>query len=245
MYRSGARTRLGQAWELAVAMALAAAVALATYLFFSPADDLTAWLGESDPEDKARAVVCGDPFNPSSFEVHAVREWRERTMVVFTASCPRRSGLLAEPALGFVLLQRGTFGWDHQLIETELDSGGRQRDRLVEYTKGVNVRNPLAWVIGRVRRPEAVGAVEVLFDNGEVERDTSADPRFVLVSAESRGACELRALSPNGDVLERYDLSGDPSITSPDELDPSGRGWTGTFVDVSLASAETCAAAGR
>ncbi len=191
-------------------------------------------------EEVAREAACGTGRRPHRFTLRDSREWQSGTIVIFAARCPAESSRPPDSIFGFILLERGTFGWSEVTRSTQREEDQRISGQFVDYETGVNIRRPFAWVQGRVTTADKVAAVEVLFDNGQTMRAKATDGWYVLLADNTDGPCELRAVDARGRVLEQYDLSGDPNSLPPDKLAPDGRGWSGTIIGVSLASPEEC-----
>lgn len=141
-------------------------------------------------EEVARKDVCSVRREPLMFDVHGVCDWGDGgKMVVFTAQCVPDSGIMVEPTEGFVIYERGVFTWKQLQIGQASEVSQRERyDDLLDFAKSSHTQGDWAWVQGRVHSPDKVAAVEVVFDNGQVERQQVQEGRFALVSRETMGA---------------------------------------------------------
>ena len=167
-------------------------------------------LGTLRLDEAVRQQVDDGAANVHDFAVQRTRMWEDKTIVLYS-SATNPTGRLEIPEFGYALVQRQGIGWT---VDRRVSFGGTPVPPLVAYS--TDQLDTTLLIFGKVTG-EAVAAVEVTFDTGEVVRDEADDNVFALFSKHSTQLRELRVLGANGQVLQRYTQ---PELTYADAGNP-------------------------
>lgn len=170
------------------------------------------------PEEAAMNVIpkLSNPA-PTKIDLHGTHVTPYGTAVFYTtefAAYPESAGF------GFVLAEKQGSGWITRDIQQTNPVVYRQTHKYVFVTGTVhdlNGRVGSTW--GRVLKPE-VAAVEVMFNDGQIMRDTiTPEGMFIVMANNTFGYCTVRVLDGQGQVLETIRTEAangcDPGVGAP------------------------------
>jgi hypothetical protein len=153
------------------------------------------------PEEAAVHVVQKIGYESADIQLHGSRVTPYGTAVLYTAGHARAA---EDSAMGFVLTQQRGSSWVTRDVMHHLLHGWIRNTHYVDVTGRVHdlAGQRVGSTFGLVLDPQ-VTAVQVTFDNGQVLRDTvTSEGMFVLLTDDSAGYCEVKALDAQGQVLE-------------------------------------------
>jgi hypothetical protein len=160
------------------------------------------------PEEAARLGAAGDLQtqlqNTNRFKVLGTRVLSNGQRIVVWIKWEDRYGRGLEEIYGYSVVQARGNGWelvtDNPLSNIDdLSSDNQQLIGDVE-TIGRTPHDPV-MVIGIIREPQLVDAVDATFTNGQSFHDDGADNIFVFYMPSGHRVCNLRALDAQGNVL--------------------------------------------
>ncbi len=163
--------------------------------------------GSDTPAEAVRRKVCG-AGEPERFEALEVLRRGSEAAVSWRVWCDGRE------LAGVAKVQRRWFSWRERYegsvaVRTSAHGEILSPGDALAFMPGSHdggELGPFSVVVGRVVGPEPVVAVEARFDGDRVEH-APADEAFALLSEGASVLCELRALGPDGRVVDRYDIS--------------------------------------
>ena len=162
--------------------------------------------------------ICPPPKNAiEDFRIVGSRDWSRGKVALYEATC--RSKDPAQPSMryfGHHIFVRSLIGWQYSgggSSGTSLNAPQSSPKEFVDYSSGSggDGSNRRAVISGRILNSQ-VTAVEAIFNNGRIMRDSGADDVFAMVSSGASAVCELRVLGANDKVLQKYkpeSLNGD------------------------------------
>ena len=151
------------------------------------------------PEEAALRAIPKLGVPSDSIQLRGSRITPYGTAILYTVGPDQAS----EQFMGFVLTeQRGTVWVARDIMQQDLD-GAVRNGRYVDVTSRVHDLNGrVGSTFGRVLDPQ-VTAVEVMFNDGQVLRDTvTPEGMFVLMADDTFAYCEVKALDAQDQVVE-------------------------------------------
>ncbi|MBD1859354.1 hypothetical protein Q2T42_09525 [Leptolyngbya boryana CZ1] len=149
------------------------------------------------------------------FQVLTVRKWEKGIVALSRGNCPSEAKSLqkeasVQPALSYRVVKRNGMEWSLKSTGSSFNqnpdkpTAGKQQ-KLIRYHVGrthPNVKERHTVFYGEIFSPD-VAAVEVVFDNGKVLRDTGTNGMLLLVGSGATGICDVRALGTDNQILQR------------------------------------------
>lgn len=149
------------------------------------------------------------------FQVLTVRKWDKGVVALLRGNCPSEARTFqkeasVQPALSYRVVKRNGMEWSLKSTgssfnqNSEKPKSGKQQN-LIQYNVGrthPNVKDRHAVFYGEILSPN-VAAVEVVFDNGKVLRDTGTNGMLLLVGSGATAVCDVRALGTDNQILQR------------------------------------------
>lgn len=136
-------------------------------------------------------------------------QWSQGIVVLYSANCVNLAQRgSTQPIFGHKVIKRSRNRWEPSTMDVYATNPNPAADRLVEYSisKSLAQGDRHVAVYGQALAPNVV-AMEATFDNGQILRKRVVKGVFAIVAPGAKGACELRAIGSDNQVLKRYDLS--------------------------------------
>lgn len=167
------------------------------------------------PEEAARLGAAGDLQtqlqNTNRFNVLGARALPNGQQIVVWTEWSDRYGNGPEEIYGFSIVQARGNGWelvtDDPLGNLDDLSPNDQNVIGIVEAFGQTSRDPV-MVVGIIREPQLVDAVEATFTNGQTFRDDGTDDIFVFYMPSGHHMCNLQVLDAQGNILYEPESRG-------------------------------------
>lgn len=138
---------------------------------------------------------------PGAFVLRDQRPLQQGVLALYTAQCPDHDRPI--PMIGYAVVESQRTGW---VVIASSYSG--VRTPIIEADAAMTGNGEIAGraiKYGRILNP-AIARVEVVFEDGQVQRDQPRNDMFVLELRHATRACELRFVDARGQVIQRHSL---------------------------------------
>jgi hypothetical protein len=149
------------------------------------------------------------------FQVLTVRKWEKGVVSLSRGNCPGEARafqkeVTLQPALSYQVVKRNGMEWSLKSTGSSFTQNpdkpnSEKQQKLIQYNIGrttPNAKDRYTVFYGEILSPN-VAAVEVVFDNGKVLRDTGTNGMLLLVGSGATGICDVRALGTDNQILQR------------------------------------------